>query len=84
MYWKRFKKDFAQESENMELSVREIQILEFLCYGDADKEIAYKLNISKRTVQTHISRLVLKLHARNRISAVATYLRYYANQICYK
>lgn len=64
----------------MKLSVRETQILEFLCYGDGDKEIACKLKISPRTVQTHISRLVLKLNARNRISAVATYLRYYAKE----
>ena len=64
----------------MELSVRETQILKFLCYGDGDKEIAYKLKISPRTVQTHISRLVLKLNARNRISAVANYLRYYAKE----
>lgn len=64
----------------MKLSVRETQILEFLCYGDGDKEIAHKLKISPRTVQTHISRLVLKLNARNGISAVATYLRYYAKE----
>lgn len=61
----------------MKLSTREMQILEFLSYGYADKEIACKLGISPRTVQTHLTRIIIKLNARNRISAVANYIRYY-------
>lgn len=62
----------------MKLSDREIRILELLCDGYSDKEIALKLKNSPRTIQTHITRLVLKLNAKNRTSAVAIYLRKYA------
>lgn len=72
--------DFTQQRGNMKLSPREIQILEFLSYGYVDKEIAQKLDISYRTVQTHISRIVMKLNARNRTAAVADYIRKYELQ----
>ena len=62
----------------MKLSAREIRILELLCEGYSDKEIAKKLKNSPRTIQTHITRLILKLNARNRTAAVAVYLRKYA------
>lgn len=62
----------------MKLSTREIRILELLCDGYSDKEIAKKLKNSPRTIQTHITRLALKLNARNRTAAVAIYLRKYA------
>ena len=62
----------------MKLSKREIKILEMLCDGYSDKEIAKKLKNSPRTIQTHITRLALKLNARNRTAAVAIYLRKYA------
>lgn len=57
------------------LSNRELEILDLISDGLSDKEIAYELNISKRTVQTHVSRLVIKLEARNRANAVANYLK---------
>ncbi len=59
----------------MKLSARELEILELLSWGYSDKEIACKLKISPRTVQTHVSRIMLKCNARNRTSAVATYIR---------
>lgn len=60
----------------MRLSKREQEIIELLSYGCSDKEIALQLEISTRTVQTHVMRIIMKLHARNRTSAVATYLRH--------
>lgn len=59
----------------MRLSKRELEIVELLSYGRSDKEIAKELEISARTVQTHVTRIVIKLNARNRTNAVATYLR---------
>lgn len=59
----------------MKLSKRELEILELISFGYSDKEIACNLNISTRTVQTHVTRIVLKTGARNRTSAVANYLR---------
>ena len=59
----------------MKLSKRESEILELISLGYSDKEIARDLNISARTVQTHVTRVVIKLHARNRTNAVANYIR---------
>lgn len=61
----------------MKLSKRELEILELLSWGYCDKEIGCTLEISPRTVQTHISRIIVKLGARNRTSAVAIYIRDY-------
>lgn len=59
----------------MRLSKREQEIIELVSYGCSDKEISRQLEISARTVQTHITRIVMKLNAKNRTNAVATYLR---------
>lgn len=59
----------------MKLSKRELEILELISWGYSDKEIACDLNISARTVQTHVMRIVVKLGARNRTNAVANYMR---------
>lgn len=61
----------------MKLSKRELEILELISWGYSDKEIACNLNISARTVQTHVTRIVIKLGARNRPNAVANYMRQY-------
>lgn len=60
----------------MKLSKRELEILELISNGYSDKEIAYNLSISARTVQTHVTRIVIKLGARNRTNAVANYIRH--------
>jgi DNA-binding NarL/FixJ family response regulator len=62
----------------MKLSKRELEIIELLSYGCSDKEIARDLEISARTVQTHVTRIVIKMHARNRTNAVANYIRQYS------
>ncbi len=62
----------------MKLSKRELEILELISWGYSDKEIAYNLNISARTVQTHVTRIVIKLGARNRTNAVGNYFRQYS------
>lgn len=55
----------------MELSNRELEVVIQIANGLSDKEIAQKLEISIRTVQTHVTRLCVKLCARNRAHAVA-------------
>jgi len=54
----------------MKLSLRETEIIIHIANGFSDKEIAIKLNISSRTIQTYVVRICLKLHARNRVHAV--------------
>jgi DNA-binding NarL/FixJ family response regulator len=58
----------------MKLSPQKEKILTLLAQGYTDKEIALKLKISIRTVQTHISSILLSLNARNRVNAVVLYM----------
>lgn len=54
---------------DLELSVREIEILEQLCEGLANKEIADRLGISFETVRVHLKNIFEKLHVRSRTEA---------------
>ena len=58
----------------MKLTPREKDVIALVAEGYADKEIAIQLKISPRTVQTHISKLLLKMNARNRCNAVLIYM----------
>ncbi len=53
------------------LSPREQQVLDLLSSGFLYKEIADKLNIGVETVRTYVKGVCQKLHARNRVEAVA-------------
>jgi len=53
------------------LTSREIQILRQLALGKGDKQISIDLLISVKTVNHHVSNIILKLDARNRTHAVA-------------
>lgn len=48
-----------------ELSERETEILQHICQGLANHEIAEKLNISKRTVDKHRENILLKTETKN-------------------
>jgi len=50
---------------NFEISKREKQVLELICQGYSNNDIAEKLFISPNTVENHRSKLVLKTGARN-------------------
>ena len=67
--------DARLEAERSNLTLREIQILEFLAEGKSNKEIASFLSISDETVKTHLKRLYEKLGAADRAQAVAIALR---------
>ncbi len=54
-----------------EFSPREQDVLQLLCRGYENKEIAKSLNISPNTVKTHISRVFVKLNVHNRTEALA-------------
>lgn len=53
------------------LTARELQILRLLALGQADRQISIALNISVKTVNHHVSSIILKLDACNRTHAVA-------------
>lgn len=64
--------DEARRTEQafMSLSGREATVLAYLAYGHSAKEVAHKLNLSCRTVDTFRTRALLKLRARNTADAV--------------
>jgi len=54
----------------LELSRRELEILNLLAQGHSNQEIATKLFVSLSTVKTHIQNLFEKLEVKRRIQAV--------------
>ncbi len=59
----------SEEAEDVKLSKRETEILELLCEGLANKEIADRLDISVETVRVHLKHIYEKLHVRSRTEA---------------
>ena len=62
-------------SETEGLSTREQEVLELLSQGYLYKEIADQLQISYRTVSTHIEHIYGKLHVHSRAQAVAKHFQ---------
>jgi DNA-binding NarL/FixJ family response regulator len=52
------------------LTLREIEILKLLAAGQANKQIAYRLHISEKTVRNHVSHMYEKLQIYDRSQAV--------------
>lgn len=69
------KERLPQQKIKIDLSQRELGILELLADGFVKKEIADKLNIGYTTVDTHVGNIYEKLHVRNAPSAVGTAYR---------
>ena len=57
--------------ERVGLTAREIEILRHLALGKGDRQISIDLLISVKTVNHHVSNIIVKLDARNRTHAVA-------------
>lgn len=52
------------------LSVRELEVLQQIAAGHANKEIARRLEVSPNTVKTHVANLYAKLGAKRRTDAL--------------
>lgn len=52
------------------LSDRELQVIELVAAGLTNQEIAEQLDISKRTVDNHISNILTKTETENRVALV--------------
>jgi NarL family two-component system response regulator LiaR len=57
------------------LTARELEILRFIAQGMSNQEIGDKLVLSERTVRTHVSHILSKLHLANRTQAALYALR---------
>jgi DNA-binding NarL/FixJ family response regulator len=53
-----------------ELSPRELEVLGLVARGSNNREIADALYLSPLTVKTHVSRILMKLRARDRVQLV--------------
>lgn len=53
------------------LTEREIEILEYVAVGLTVKQVASRLGLSPRTVETHLAKLYRKLGVRNRVQALS-------------
>lgn len=57
-------------AESLGISPRELEVLQALASGLANKEIARQLEVSPNTVKTHVARLFEKLGAQRRTEAI--------------
>ncbi|MDQ3004252.1 MAG: helix-turn-helix transcriptional regulator, partial [Chloroflexota bacterium] len=53
------------------LSDRELEVLQAAARGERNKEIAYKLGITERTVKAHLASIYQKFSVDSRAAAVA-------------
>lgn len=60
----------ARELARMDLSRRELEVLEWMAQGLSNQEIAEKLFVSLNTIKTHTSRLFEKMDVKRRTQAI--------------
>ncbi|MDH6059198.1 helix-turn-helix transcriptional regulator [Chrysosporum bergii ANA360D] len=70
----------AEFQTPVSLSERELQIIELVAAGLTNQDIAVKLEISKRTVDNHISNILTKTQTENRVALVRWALQW--GKIC--
>ncbi|KPU55992.1 bacterial regulatory s, luxR family protein [Pseudomonas fluorescens] len=69
-------KQHEAEIHKADLTHREEQVIREVSKGLTNREVASKLLISEKTVKHHMGCVMQKLHARNRVEAVAALRRY--------
>lgn len=52
------------------LTRKQLQVFERMTHGESNKMIAYELNIAESTVKAHVSAILRKLGATNRVQAI--------------
>jgi len=70
-----FRKPAPTPGDTTDLSPRELEILQLVAQGYANKEVADRLNLSFDTVRTRLKRIYEKLHVRSRAGATSKYLQ---------
>jgi len=75
---KQYMEELQQEERNKDthLSTREMQVLCYLAEGLYNKEIAFLLNISEKTVKNHVSNIFKKIGVTDRTQAAVYAIRH--------
>lgn len=60
----------TQAQASLDISGRELEVLQLLAAGLSNKEIAQRLDVSPNTIKTHVGRLFEKLAVRRRTAAI--------------
>ncbi len=60
----------AEHTGEDELTQREVEVLRLVSAGNANKEIAAKLDLAEDTVKRHVTNILSKLRANDRTHAV--------------
>jgi len=71
----RFSELSRQAQSGVVISERELQVLQLMAKGAANKEIAAKLSITQSTVKTHVTNIFQKLDVTDRTEAVTQALK---------
>jgi len=61
--------------EGLQVTPRQAEILRLIASGLTDKQIAAKLGVSPRTVQSHVDRVYLQHGLHKRTALIAAWLR---------
>jgi DNA-binding CsgD family transcriptional regulator len=64
-----------------ELSRREEQVVELICWGLTNKEIALRLHLSEHTVKNHIHNILKKTAAADRVDLIDRYRGQFPSQV---
>jgi DNA-binding NarL/FixJ family response regulator len=67
--------DIAKHMANASLTTREIEVLQLVASGHANKEISVRLSVHEETIKTHIRNILAKLGADDRTHAVSLGLK---------
>jgi DNA-binding NarL/FixJ family response regulator len=67
--------EMAKHTADASLTIREVQVLQLVASGHANKAISARLAINEETTKTHIKNILAKLGARDRTHAVSLGLK---------